>query len=160
MKLVPIEWVDSHSGRGCHNVKQIEQGGRTSLLFYCRSVEWLVSERNNFNVLVPHIGGEKNGDVFFQGCGYITIPTASIVKMKVLRQRWLFHALAWQGNPLNNRGIRSPSCLLDRNELPVSGIPPFEAGLWWFLWFFRHTLTPFLWTYYHLLRSSSLWLFP
>lgn len=82
MKLVLIEWVDSHSGRGWQNVEQIERAAEP---LYCRSVEWLASERNDCKILVPHLGGEKNGDVFLQGCGDITIPTSAIKKMKVLK---------------------------------------------------------------------------
>lgn len=84
MKIVLIDGVDSHSGRGWQNVEQIE---RVAEPLYCRSVGWLVSEEHKCKVIVPHIGGEKNGEVFLQGCGDITIPIASILKIKVLQRK-------------------------------------------------------------------------
>jgi hypothetical protein len=35
-------------------------------------------------VAVPHIRGERNGDVMMQECGDLVIPTKAIVKMTVL----------------------------------------------------------------------------
>lgn len=83
LKLVFIEWLDSHSGRGWQSIPQIESA---SIPLYCRSVGWLVSESNACKVVVPHIAGEKNGDIMLQGCGDITIPASSIVKMTVLKR--------------------------------------------------------------------------
>lgn len=83
MKLVLIEWLDSHSGRGWQT---IEDFVRASEPLYCRSVGWLVSERKDCKVIVPHIAGEKNGNTMLQGCGDLTIPTKAIVKITVLRK--------------------------------------------------------------------------
>jgi hypothetical protein len=81
-KLVLIEWVDSHSGRGWQPIREIEQSAGP---VYCRSVGWLVSESGNCKVIVPHVSGEKNGNVVPYGCGDLTIPNKAIVRMKVLR---------------------------------------------------------------------------
>ena len=83
MNLVLIEWLDSHSGRGWQDMEKIES---SAIPLYCRSVGWLVSEANDCNVIVPHIAGEKNGDIMLQGCGDLTIPTASIVKTTILKR--------------------------------------------------------------------------
>lgn len=84
MKLVLVEWLDSHSGRGWQDFERLERAAEP---LYCRSVGWIVRENNNCKVLVPHISGEKNGDIALQGCGDLTIPTASILKTTVLRSR-------------------------------------------------------------------------
>jgi len=75
MKLVLIEWLDSHAGRGWSTAKQLQQ---CAIPLYCRSVGWLVAERKDCKVIVPHLAGEKNGDIMLQGCGDLTIPTARI----------------------------------------------------------------------------------
>ncbi|OQW36528.1 MAG: hypothetical protein A4E19_15310 [Nitrospira sp. SG-bin1] len=83
MKLVLIEWVDSHSGRGWQDIEAFEQA---AVPLYCRSVGWLVSDKKDCKVLVPHISGEKNGKTLLQGCGDLAIPTAAIEKITVLRR--------------------------------------------------------------------------
>lgn len=82
MKLVLVEWVDSHSGRGWQPLDQIQD---TSVPLRCRSVGWLVAERNDCKVIVPHVSGEQNEGIVKSGCGDITIPNKSIVKLTVLR---------------------------------------------------------------------------
>ena len=83
MRLVLIEWVDSHSRRGWQDIDRIR--GATEPL-YCRSVGWLVSESKDCKVLVPHISGERNGAIMLQGCGDLAIPAKAIVRMTVLRK--------------------------------------------------------------------------
>lgn len=83
-KLVLIEWLDSHSGRGWQTMEQLE---RAATPLYCRSVGWLLAERKDCKVIVPHIGGEKNGDAVMIGCGDLTIPTDSIIRTTVLRAK-------------------------------------------------------------------------
>ncbi len=82
MKLVLVEWLDSHSGRGWQDIDRIEGAAEP---LYCRSVGWLVAENRDCKVLVPHMAGERNGDAMLQGSGDMTIPVKAIVKMKVLR---------------------------------------------------------------------------
>lgn len=84
MKLVLVEWLDSHSGRGWQTTEQLQQ---SAIPLYCRSVGWLVAEREDCKIIVPHIAGEKNGDMMLQGCGDLTIPTACIERVTVLRKR-------------------------------------------------------------------------
>ena len=82
-KLVLVEWLDSHAGRGWQSMDRIEAAAEP---LHCRSVGWLVSDTKKCKVIVPHIGGEQNGDVMLQGCGDLTIPTKAIVKMAMLRE--------------------------------------------------------------------------
>lgn len=80
--MVLIEWLDSHSGRGWQDLDQLEE---KAIPLYCRSVGWLVKETKHVKVIVPHIAGEKNGDIMIQVCGDLVIPTKAIVKMKLLK---------------------------------------------------------------------------
>lgn len=83
MRLVLIEWLDAHSGRGWQTMERLKNAAEP---LYCRSVGWLVSDRNGCKVIVPHVSGEKNGTVSLTGCGDLTIPNKSIVKLTVLRK--------------------------------------------------------------------------
>jgi len=83
MKLVLIEWEDSHSDV----VKWLsleEIKGNVEPL-RCRSVGWLVHESKEGKVIVPHISGEKNEGTVPYGSGWMSIPSRAIVKMKVLK---------------------------------------------------------------------------
>jgi hypothetical protein len=82
-KLVLIEWLDSHAGRGWQAMDRIAVAAEP---LYCQSVGWLLSENKDCKVIVPHIGGEKNGDTMMQGCGDLVIPAKAITKMTVLRR--------------------------------------------------------------------------
>ena len=81
-KLVLIEWLDSHSGRGWQAIAQLQEVAEP---LYCQSVGWLAVDNKDCKVIVPHIGGEKNGDVMLQGCGDLAIPTVAIIKITVLK---------------------------------------------------------------------------
>jgi len=81
MKLVLIEWIDSHAGRGWKSMDELEE---TAEPLYCRSVGWLLKETKDCKVLVPHIGGEENGNIIIQGCGDLTIPIKAIIKTTTL----------------------------------------------------------------------------
>ena len=82
MKLVLVDWVDSHSGRGWRNFDELKE---TATPLYCRSVGWLLTETKGCFVLVPHIYAEKNGAIVHQGCGDMTIPKRAVGKITVLR---------------------------------------------------------------------------
>ncbi len=81
-KLVMIEWVDSHSGRGWQSLGELEEAAEP---LYCMSVGWLIKETEQCKVIVPHISGEENGDIILQGCGDITIPKKAIVKESLIK---------------------------------------------------------------------------
>jgi len=83
MKLVLIEWLDSHSGRGWQTIEELERAAEP---LYCRSVGWLLKETKHCKVIVPHIGGEENGDILLLGCGDLTIPAKAIIKITVLKE--------------------------------------------------------------------------
>lgn len=81
LKLVLVEWLDSHAGRGWQTMERIAVAAEP---LYCHSVGWLLSDTKECKVLVPHFGGERDGDEMMQGCGDLVIPTKAIVKMTVL----------------------------------------------------------------------------
>ena len=83
MKLVLVEWVDSHASRGWVTPETLERAAEP---LYCRSVGWLLHNRRDCKVVVPHIAGEKNGGMS-QVSGDLTIPSKSILKITVLRRR-------------------------------------------------------------------------
>jgi len=83
MKLVLVEWLDSHSGRGWQDVERLEESAEP---LRCRSVGWLLADKKDCKVLVPHVAGEKNGKIVIQGSRDIAIPSKAIVKMTVLRR--------------------------------------------------------------------------
>ena len=83
MKLVLVEWLDSHSGRGWQEMDRLED---TAEPLHCRSVGWLLSDRKDCKVLVPHIAGEKNGGIKLLASGDITIPKKAILKVTVLEE--------------------------------------------------------------------------
>ena len=83
-KLVLIEWVDSHSGRGCQSFEDLK---RSAEPLYCRSVGWMVLENDKCKVIAPHLSGEKNGKTIIQYSGDITIPAKAIIKISVLKSR-------------------------------------------------------------------------
>jgi hypothetical protein len=84
LKLVLIEWLDSHASRGWQDLKEIQQAAEP---LYCRSVGWLIHDDKRVKSIVPHLAGEQNGDILLHGCGNITIPTKSVVKMTILKDR-------------------------------------------------------------------------
>ena len=83
MKLVLIEWVDSHSGRGWRDLDEIKEECRP---LYCRSVGWLLAEKDGCKIIVPHVYDDKNGNILLQGCGDIAIPNEAIRKITVSRK--------------------------------------------------------------------------
>ncbi len=76
MRLVLIEWRDAC---GCSpDWKSLEGYHAKPLL--CRSVGWLLHDDEHCKVIVPHLS-ESEVTAPAQGCGDMTIPTASIVRM-------------------------------------------------------------------------------
>jgi hypothetical protein len=80
-KLVFVEWQDSY---GCSsNWQEINPDGEPQMML-CHSVGWIVRKSKKCVVIVPHMS--QNEDLAKQqGCGDMTIPTASIVRMIPLR---------------------------------------------------------------------------
>ncbi len=83
MKLVLVEWLDSHAGRGWQDKDRLNQIAEP---LYCQSVGWLFADKKDCKVIVPHIAGQKGVDQILQGCGDLTIPAVSIIMITTLRR--------------------------------------------------------------------------
>jgi hypothetical protein len=81
MKLVLIEWVDSHGS--IEGWKLIEENTKSETLI-CESVGWLLYDGKDCKTILPHMAGHKSDNIMFQGRGELTIPTKAILKMKTL----------------------------------------------------------------------------
>lgn len=76
-RLVIIEWLDSY---GCSSSWQDLANCEPDVMV-CKSVGWLVHDSDSCKVIVPHLNQPDHTSVSQQGCGDMTIPTASIVKI-------------------------------------------------------------------------------
>lgn len=78
-ELAYVEWIDSHSYRGTwESIQDIVQHGRPSLV---RSVGWIVSETNDWIVLVAHISNEDQPEADPFGFSDLSIPKLSISRL-------------------------------------------------------------------------------
>ena len=80
MKLVLIEWVDSHGPADGWSLIDEER----SEPLICESVGWLKYNGKDCKTIVPHKAGHKNNKIALQGRGELTIPTRAILKLKEL----------------------------------------------------------------------------
>lgn len=71
LKLVLIEWQDSHYVPGWHRDSPITESMK------CRSVGWLVYDGEEVKTIAAHITKEDDP----QRSGEMTIPTVSIIKV-------------------------------------------------------------------------------
>src|SRR5438093_515728 len=81
MRLVLIEWEDSHSS-GAWQELATELEDRAVV---CRSVGWLVLDGDTAKVVAPHLNEQEPG-VPQQGCGIMTIPTRSVLRIADLQE--------------------------------------------------------------------------
>ena len=82
MKLVLIEWVDSHGLVDGWNV--VEQDTEPELLV-CESVGWLLYDGKECKTIMPHRAGHKSKDIALQGRGVLNIPQRAILKFTELK---------------------------------------------------------------------------
>ena len=76
MRLVLIEWEDSHSDGAWQQLGgEIEERA-----LVCRSVGWLVLDGERAKVVAPHVNDQEPG-VPLQGCGVMTIPARAVLTM-------------------------------------------------------------------------------
>jgi len=80
MRLVVVEWVDSHGQHGWNPIDSLE-----AKPLHCRSVGWLVKKANGMTVLASSISGEKNGDLRLFARGDIAIPDRCITKTRTIK---------------------------------------------------------------------------
>ena len=75
MRLVYIEWLDSHHTAGWRSDEAATEP------VVVRSVGWLVHDGANAKTIAPHMTNETPS----QRCGEMTIPSITIVRLKELR---------------------------------------------------------------------------
>lgn len=83
MKLVLVEWLDAHSGRGWQTAEQLDRAAEP---LRCLSVGWLLRATADCLVIVPHISGAADKGQMLTGCGDLTIPRATITKVRTLKR--------------------------------------------------------------------------
>lgn len=82
MDLVLIEWVDAHSSdEGWTELEDLHRGP-----MHCGSVGWLVGKKDGMTTIVSNLAGIKGSLPRPQGSAAMTIPTAWIKKLTVLRR--------------------------------------------------------------------------
>ena len=80
-RLAYVEWQDSY---GVSAIWQ-ETKNAKPIQHKCFSVGWIIAENEDVIVLVPHLSPANNKiDAEEQGCGDMTIPKCSIVKINLL----------------------------------------------------------------------------
>ncbi len=83
MKLVLVEWVDSHSARGWQSLEELKAN---AVPLHCRTVGGLVTQTKEGVMLTAGLAGEKNGSTEIDGAGHYYIPRGCIRKLTVLRK--------------------------------------------------------------------------
>ena len=82
MRLVMIEWVDSHVGLpGWKQLGDVDYSEAPIV----RSVGWLHIDGDDLKVVIPHWIKEQ-GAVADQGCGEMAIPARAIIRIINLRE--------------------------------------------------------------------------
>jgi len=81
MRLVFVEWTDSY---GCSATWQSLEDSGSAQTLICRSVGWLFRDDKNCKVIVPHMSDGDPLGIPSQGCGDMTIPSKSILRMVTL----------------------------------------------------------------------------
>lgn len=86
MKLVMIEWYDSHSWgyTGWKSLKALKEDSEPLI---CISVGWLVDQSNGQTIIVSHIYAEcEDEDEYRKATGEMIIPTCAIKEMWILEE--------------------------------------------------------------------------
>lgn len=81
MRLVLIEWVDSF---GCSAHWQNIPDSIAPKPMICKSVGWLFFDGADCKVIIPHLNDPDQDTAPQQGCGDMTIPTRSVIRIKTL----------------------------------------------------------------------------
>lgn len=80
LRLVLVEWIDSHSTPG--GWRWLDEMGSDDTM-KCRSVGWLLQKGTNLTI-VPHISGD--GETLREnGRGEITIPMRAVIRITNLQ---------------------------------------------------------------------------
>lgn len=83
MKLVLVEWDDSHEIYGWVKIKHLENSCEQ---LTCKSVGWLIKETKTHIMIAAHLAATNMPDGPYDGCGNMCIPKKVIIKTTVLRK--------------------------------------------------------------------------
>jgi hypothetical protein len=75
---VLVEWEDSY---GCSATWQEMPSECKPDTMICRSLGWILARTQRHVVVVPHMACNEETGIKRQGCGDMTIPTASILRL-------------------------------------------------------------------------------
>jgi len=81
--LVLVEWTDDY---GCSPRWENMDGELSPRVMMCKSVGWLVHNDKDCKLIVPHLSEEPGFGLPRQGCGDMTIPTQSILRIIKLKE--------------------------------------------------------------------------
>lgn len=82
MRLVLIEWMDSHVDGGWRHLDDDVE----DRAIVCRSVGWLILDGEQAKVIAPHMN-EPEEKVPRQAAGVMTIPARAVLRITGLTQR-------------------------------------------------------------------------
>lgn len=80
MRLVLVEWQDSHANAGWQNIDLTTVEDRALV---CHSAGWLMFEGDNVIVIAPHVNQAEPG-ISLQASGAMTIPTRCVISIRNL----------------------------------------------------------------------------
>ena len=81
MRLVLIEWADSHTDGGWQRL----DGELVDRAATCRSVGWLVLDGADVKIVAPHLSRPDEG-VPLQGSGVMHIPACAVLRVSDLSE--------------------------------------------------------------------------
>jgi hypothetical protein len=81
MRLVLIEWEDSHTEGGWQRIG----GPIEDRALICQSAGWLILDGERATVIAPHVNTPED-QVDLQGAGIMTIPARAVLRMVDLAQ--------------------------------------------------------------------------
>jgi hypothetical protein len=85
MRLVSIEWLDSHGSLDGWQILDDKELCHEPLK--CHSVGWLLYDGDDCKTIIPHLAGKNNKHIPLQGRGDLTIPTNAILNFSELEEK-------------------------------------------------------------------------
>jgi len=84
MKLLLVEWVDSHSTSKWRGLDDLEE---ISSPYPAKTVGWLVKETNKVVMLASTLGAYDQKDYRTDAADIMTIPKVSIIKRRTIKEK-------------------------------------------------------------------------
>ena len=81
MKLIYVEWLDSHTVHGWNSLKELVESQKIDP---CKTIGWLVKKTDESILVVSSLSSDENPDVKTCAEGNMVIPLSAIVKVRLL----------------------------------------------------------------------------